>query len=579
MARFFFVLPLALLLLTAGPAAGEAKPFFVDATQSTGLDFVHWNAMTGDLYFPEMTGAGAAFFDYDGDGDLDVYLVQGALFEGAGGMEKTRNPYPGKGQPLDRLYRNDLPKDGKGPLRFTDVTEASGLKADGYGMGVAVGDVDGDGHPDLYVTNYGPDQLWRNRGDGTFENYTAKAGLSAPGWSSSAAFYDYDGDGDLDLYVVGYVHCDIHKKVECYATSSRLDYCGPDAFPPAADQLWRNRGDGTFEDVSAPTGVAGNPGPGLGLVSGDFDGDGRVDLYVANDGKPNFLWLSSEQGLTEDALLAGLAVNRLGRPEAGMGVDAGDYDNDGDDDLFVTHLDGESNTLYAAEAGGLFLDQTLKSGLEAPSLPFTSFGTAFLDFDNDGWLDLAVVSGAVKHQDELAQAGDPYPLGQANQLFHNVRGDGPKVRRFNDVSPQGGPAFTDLEVGRGLAMGDVDNDGDPDLLIANNNGPARLLLAQAPADRPWIGLRPVDTKGRLAVGARIALERKGAPTLWRRIARDGSYLSARDPRAHFGLGEGAQLTRVLVIWPDGTQEHFDPPNPGRYQELRQGTGQSEESAP
>jgi len=583
---------IALGLLSCGLAVfGEVAPgpIFSDVAQDSGLDFSHWNGMTGELYFPEMTGAGGALFDYDGDGDLDVYLLQGAVLAPAKTAQDPLFPFPGVGPPRDRLLRNDLKvgQDGVRSLRFTDVTEESGLLATGYGMGVAVGDVDRDGHLDLYLTNFGPDQLWRNQGADktgrvTFENITASAGLGAPGWSSSAAFLDFDGDGWLDLYVVSYVRFSVAKNVVCYATSSRRDYCGPDAFTPAADHLYRNKGVDAlgkvvFEDLSVPLGIAARPGPGLGLVSGDFDGNGSTDLYVSNDGKANLLWIRGAQGFADDALLTGLAVNRLGRPEAGMGVDAGDFDGDGDDDIFVAHLAGESNTLYVAEKGGIFNDRTLPLGLGAPSLPFTSFGTAFLDYDNDGWLDLVVASGAVKAQEELARRGDPYPLGQPNQLFHSVPRAG--GRRFEDLSALAGASFGALEVSRGLAVGDVDNDGDADILLTNNQGPARLLRNNVGQGLPWLGLRLLDTAGHEAEGARAAVERRGAPTLWRRAARDGSFLSARDPRVLFGLGESSEVTAVRVVWTDGTVERFPPPPLGIYSDLREGQGAREEKKP
>ena len=574
---------LALACLCALPTAAENPPIFQDVAETSGLDFVHWNGMTGELYFPEMTGSGGALFDYDGDGDLDVYLAQGAVLAPGKTPKTTLFPFPGDGPPRDRLFRNDLKvgKGGERTLHFTDVTEKSGLNATGYGMGVAVGDVDRDGHLDLYLTNFGPDQLWRNKG-GTFEDITADAGLGAPGWSSSAAFLDFDGDGWLDLYVVSYVHYSVAKNTVCYATSSRRDYCGPDAFPAAADHLYRNLGVGKdgkvrFEDLSVPLGIAGTPGPGLGLVSGDFDGNGRTDLYVANDGKANFLWIHGGQGFADDALLAGLAVNRLGRPEAGMGVDAGDFDNDGDDDIFLAHLAGESNTLYVAEAGGIFSDRTLATGLGAPSLPFTSFGAAFLDYDNDGWLDLVVASGAVKLQDELAQRGDPYPLGQPNQLFHSL--PAATGRRFEDASARAGASFALLEVSRGAAVGDVDNDGDPDVLLHNNNGPVRLLQNTVGQGKPWLGVRLLNAAGHEAEGARVTLMRRTGGTLWRRAARDGSFLSAGDARALFGLGEGSEATALEVTWADGTVERFPPPPLGMYSDLREGQGKREEKKP
>ncbi len=548
-------------LLMAGSARAEIF------RQHEGFEFRHWNGRVGELHFPEMAGAGAALVDYDNDGDLDLFLVQGAELV-AGKPPVTA--YGGEGDPLDRLFRNDLEAPGK--ATFTDVTEASGLRSDGYGMGVAVGDYDGDGFADLYVTNLGANQLWRNRGDGTFEDTTARAGVGDPRWSSSATFADVDGDGWLDLYVVDYVDYRVAENVVCYATSSRRDYCGPDAFPPVSDTFYRNRGDGTFEDRTLPSGLSGHPGPGLGVVAGNFDGRPGIDLYVANDGEANPLWVLGEDGIwTDEALLAGLAVNRLGRPEAGMGVDAGDFDGDGDPDLVLAHLVGETHTLYLNAGDGLFEDRTLDAGLESTTLPFTSFGASWLDYDNDGWLDLAIASGGVKIDEALARAGDPHPLGQANQLYHNQARSG-GGRQLVDVSAEAGAAFGRVEVSRGLAMGDVDNDGDSDLLLTNNDGPARLLINTVGQSNPWIGLLPVEGEpARVSFGARVEVDR-AVGTLVRWVATDGSYASARDPRALFGLGTDPEIREVRVVWPDGEVERWDPPAPGRYHELRRGSG-------
>ncbi|MCP3963184.1 MAG: VCBS repeat-containing protein, partial [bacterium] len=399
---------LAAALLLATPAVAE-PPIFTDVAAETGLDFVHFNGMSGEYYFPEMTGQGAALLDYDNDGDLDVYLVQGAILGPGKTMKDALFPHKGTGTPSDRLYRNDL---RAGRLSFTDVTAASGLAkiATGYGMGVAAGDFDGDGHVDLYVTNYGSNQLLRNRGDGTFEDVTKKAGVDDPAWSTSTTFFDFDRDGRLDLFVTNYVVFDVARNPECFATSSRRDYCGPAAFDGVADRLWRNRGDGTFEDVSTRARVAAVKAAGLGVVAADLDGDGWQDLYVANDGEANHLWLNQRDGTFRDeALLAGVAVNRQGEAEASMGVAAADFDADGDEDLFMTHLMGETNTLYVND-GGLFEDRTLETNLAAGGVPFTSFGTSWLDVDNDGWLDLLIVSGAVRILEPLARAGDLFPL-------------------------------------------------------------------------------------------------------------------------------------------------------------------------
>jgi hypothetical protein len=548
-----------LLLLLTSPVLADGE-VFVDIAEKSGLDFVHWNGMTGERYFVEMAGQGGAFLDYDNDGDLDVYLVQGAKL----GKKAPLEPFVGT--PRDRLFRNDLEvsEDGRRTLRFTDVTAASGLQATGYGMGVVAGDYTNDGYVDLYVTNYGANQLWRNRGDGTFEDVTEKSGTGDVLWSTSAAFADLDGDGWLDLYVNNYVDWSVERNPACYATSSRRDYCGPSAFPGLGDRLFRNRGDGTFVDVTSRLLKGYQPGPSLGVVAADLSGDGRLDLYVANDGAANQLWIQQPDGtFLDDALFAGVAVNRGGSPEASMGLDAGDVDGDGDYDLILAHLMGETNTLYLGDGTGLFEDRSVETGLGAPSLGFTSFGAGFLDYDNDGWLDFLIVSGAVRILEDRALAGDPFPLDQTNQLFHNDQG------RFSDVTPTAGASFGLAEVSRGVAFGDVDNDGDTDVLITNCNGRARLLRNTLGQDHPWVGLRLVEG-GRDALGAEARILRQAGPTLLRRVRAGGSYLSGHDPRILVGVGEA--VLEVRVTWSNGEIESWKDIPKKTYTSLAHGTG-------
>src|SRR5215210_5584527 len=383
---------LTLLVFAALPLAAQApsSSLFTDRAADWGLVFTYTTGQGGDYYFPEIMGGGAALFDYDGDGDLDVFLVQGHPL-------KPGSPDPGPAG-WGRLFRNELiTPTGRHPVpRFVDVTEASGIRATGYGMGVASGDFDNDGRPDLYLANFGSNQLWRNNGDGTFRDVTAKTGADDPRWSSGAAFVDLDRDGWLDLFVLNYVDSTVENNVRCYAASTRRDYCGPSTFAPVTSRLLRNKRDGTFEDVSLRSVIGRKPVPGLGVVAADLDGDGWQDLFVANDGAANFLWINQKDfTFREDGLLSGVALNASGRPEAGMGIAAGDADGDGDDDLLITHLTGETNTFYVNLGGGLFEDATARSGLGAPSLPLTGFGTAWIDVDNDGLLDLAAFNGAV----------------------------------------------------------------------------------------------------------------------------------------------------------------------------------------
>ena len=431
----------------AQPSSSEPPPgqaWFTDRAQEAGIDFVHRNGESGELRIVETMGSGAALFDFDNDGDLDVYVVQSRT---AGPGRASDSVTSRLRRPGDRLYRNDLVvhPDGTRILRFTDVTAGSGLEAGAYGMGVAAGDVDNDGWVDLYRTALGPNQLFRNNGDGTFTDVTRESGAGDPRWSVSASFADLDRDGWLDLHVGNYLDYDLEAPaISCFSRTGERDYCGPSAFAAAPDGLYRNRGDGSFADVTAAAGVALEYGPALGVAAFDADADGWTDIYVANDGEPNLLWMNRGDGtFTNGALLAGVALNDSGRTEGSMGVDAGDFDGDGDEDLFMTHLTRETNTLYVNDGLGLFEDRTATIGLGAPSLAYTGFGAAWLDFDNDGWLDLLAVNGAVQasHQRfagraavRSAREGEPLPLDQPNQLFRNL-GNG----RFDEVTQRAGP--------------------------------------------------------------------------------------------------------------------------------------------
>ncbi|MFQ5351061.1 MAG: CRTAC1 family protein, partial [Thermoanaerobaculia bacterium] len=476
-------------------------------------------------------------------------------------------------------YRNELEiaADGSRRLRFTDVTAESGIVADGYGMGVAVGDYDNDGWPDLYVTTWGsPNQLWRNNGDLTFSQVTAAAGVGETRWSIAAVFCDYDRDGWLDLFVANYLDYTYSVHKECNNDLGMRDYCGPASYKPLPDVLYRNRGDGTFEEVSRVLGHSNKTGSGMGVVSGDFDRNGWLDLYVANDELPNHLWMNAGDGTFRDeALMAGAAVNAQGDAEAGMGVDAGDIDGDGDEDLFVVHLDQETNTLYLTVGGGIFEDRTNETRLGPPSWALTGFGAGFLDYDNDGRLDLFVANGAVQALRDLLLAGDPYPLHQKNQLYRNL-GDG----RFAETSASAGSVFQLSEVSRGAAFGDLDNDGDTDVVVHNNGAAARLLINQIGQSRDWLGLeiQTGEGRGRAALGAWVEAVLADGTTLGRRVRTEGSYASAHDPRVLFGLGGSAKPDRIRVTWPDGPTEEWPPPPTGRYTVLRQGTGSAVERA-
>jgi enediyne biosynthesis protein E4 len=543
--------------------AQRHTPLFVDATDESGIDFTYVNGATGELLLPEVIGGGGALFDYDNDGDLDVFAVQGEGVRGQGaGLSRQEGSGPeARGA---RLYRNELrvAADGTRSVRFVDVTAQSRIDARGYGMGAATGDYDNDGWIDLYVTYLGSNRMFRNNGDGTFSDVTTKTGTDDGRWSTSATFVDYDRDGWLDLFVVNYVNFSVEMKRACFSAGSAHDYCNPVVYDPAPDTLFHNNRDGTFSDVSVRTGIRRSAGRGLGVLALDVNGDGWIDLYVANDGDPNQL-LINERGQTfaDEALLTGVAVSRAGVAQGSMGVDAADVDGDGDEDLFVTNLDNESNTFYRNIGRGLFEDRTVEVG--AFKLGLTGFGTRFIDIDNDGWMDLVAVNGAVRHLNRQLQRGDPFPLKQPKLVLRNESG-----KRFVDVTAQAGPSFERLEVSRGLSMGDLDNDGDSDLVVFNNSGRARVLLNAAASGRHWVGVRVLAGR-RDAVQTRLELPRRTG-SLWRRVQTDGSYLSASDPRVVFGLGAETTAQTIRVHWVGGKPEEFAALAVDRYWVLEAG---------
>jgi enediyne biosynthesis protein E4 len=560
-------------------AAEPAAPpvLFVERAEALGVRFTHVNGRSGRFYMPEINGAGCAVLDYDDDGDLDVFLLQGHAL----GAQVTPEAIRAAGG--DRLLRNDLRRDAAtgaadaASLRFTDVTTEAGLASHGYSFGVATGDVDNDGDVDLLVTRFGAVQLWRNQGDGTFADATAASGVEDRRWNVAAAFLDYDRDGWLDLYLGTYVDFTFEGHKTCRTAAGAQDYCGPSAYAGVTDRLLRNRGDGTFEDRSVQSGVGTLAGKSLGVVTGDFDADGWIDLYVANDQEPNFLWINRRDGtFSEEALLAGVAVDLHGHPQASMGVDAADIDDDGDEDLFMTHLATETDTFYRNDGAGMFEDATARTGLGPPGLRYTSWGTRWFDYDNDGRLDLFVANGGVRVIPELAKQGDAFRFDEPNQLFHGL-GDG----RYDDVSRVAGGAFELSEVSRGAAFGDLDDDGDTDIVVTNNDGPARVLINVVGQDAPWLGLRLLGGAAapRDMLGAWVTLRRRGDVPLHRRVRTDGSFGSAHDPRVLFGLGGaravedgGDAVESVRVRWPDGSVEEWVDVAPGRYTTLRQGTG-------
>ena len=518
---------------------------FREVSAETNLVFKHQNGASGNFFMPEIMGAGVALFDFDNDGDLDVYFIQGKML----GDKKPLFLLPKTQPPGNRLFRNELIPSGK--LRFVDVTEKSGLGLNAYGMGAATGDYDNDGFTDLYVTNFGSNALFHNNGNGTFSNVTAAAKVDDQRWSSSAAFLDFDHDGDLDLFVCNYVDFTVAANKTCNAPTGQIDYCGPQQYRGLPDKLFRNVGNGKFSDVTQESGIAAAYGPGLGVTCADFNGDNLVDIYVANDGAANLLWINQGNGkFSEEGLFAGAAYSMEGVPRAGMGVTAGDFDHDGDEDLLVTNLTKEGATLYRNSGKGIFSDASAEFKISQPSLVFTGFGVNWFDYDNDSWMDLFFANGSVTLQPLLA--GQPFPYHLRNQIFHNENG-----QSFKEIAPENSPALKLSEVSRGAAFGDIDNDGDIDCVVTNNSGFARLMRNENQNKNHWISFQLIGKQdNRQAIGAKIELKIDAKNSLYQRVHSDGSYLSANDSRVHFGLGQANSVEAVQVTWTNGKKESF-----------------------
>lgn len=554
----------------SGRAAGNGDAWFEALGSETGLAFNHFNGMSGQYYFPETLPPGVALFDYDNDGDLDVYLVQGDMLPADRPIKDALYPPPSTSPLTGRLFRNDLVvgPDGRRTLHFTDVTEQSGLNVRGYGMGVAAGDFNNDGCVDLYLTFYGRNRLYKNNCNGTFSDVSAASHTDGVGWSVSAAFVDYDRDGWLDLYVGNYVQYDITKDQTCKGLTGKRDYCTPAVYTSQPDRLYHNNRNGTFTDVSSKALLGGTFGPALGVATADFNNDGWIDIYVTNDTKPNLLWINQHDGtFRESALLAGAALTADGKAEASMGVDAGDFDNDGDEDLFMTELPAQGSNLFVNDGTGRFEDLSARTGIGAMSLGFSGFGAGWVDVDNDGWLDLVQVNGSIE---TIEGQTLKFPYAEHKLLFHNT-GKG----RFTDATAQAGPAFMALEVSRGMAMGDIDNDGDVDLIVNNLNGTPRILINHAGNAHHWTCARLVGVGGRDMLGAQLELIRKQGPTLYRRARADGSYGAANDPRVLAGLGDSTEVPSARVRWPDGSRERWAELPIDRCTTLTQGKGQRE----
>jgi len=542
---------LAAAVAACGKAAPESEPsaWFSEEARERGLVFTWHSGHAGRHYLPEIMGGGAALLDLEEDGDLDVYLVQ------AGSIVAAAEERPG-----NQLFAND------GAGSFTDVSAASGADERGYSMGVAAGDADEDGRTDLYVTNVGPNVLFASAGDGTFSDVTAAAGVGDPSWSTSSAFVDYDGDGDLDLCVTNYIRWSVADERTCYTKPHPEDYCSPNSYAaPALDTLYRNEGAGTFRDVSFEAGLRAAWGNGLGVVCTDFDGDGWTDLFVANDGMLNQLWKNRGDGTFVDvAVAAGCAVDQDGRKKAGMGTHAADLDFDGDEDLLVVNLSGEADSFYRND-GGRFADRTPLVGLAGASRPFTRFGAGFADFDQDGLLDLYQANGRVTRRPEESGLR---PFDEPNLLFR-----GTATGKFEEVLPRGGTRALLSATSRAAAFGDLDGDGAIDVVVVNRDAPAYLLLDRVPGRGHWIAFRVRERSGRDALGAILATE-AGGHVIRRTVRSAYSYCAASDARVHLGLGAATEVAGdVRVTWADRSQELFRGPFAAdRVHELRRGSG-------
>lgn len=470
--------------------------------------------------------------------------------------------------PAGRLYRNDLAvrPDGGRDLHFVDVTGQSGLVARAFGLGVAAGDFNNDGWVDLYLTHFGGSLLYRNNGNGTFTDVTRSSGAgNTGGFGVSAAFVDIDRDSWLDLYVGNNVRYRLDNRTVCPNPAGAPDYCPPQIYGGLPDRLYRNTGGGTFVDITGAALVGGKFGPALGVSTADFNGDGWMDIFVANDGEDDLLWLNQRNGtFVEAGVTAGVAVTAEGKAEASMGVDAGDVDNDGDEDIVVAELTGQGTNLFLNDGDARFSDGSAASGIGALSLPYTGWGTAWFDYDNDSWLDVLTVNGTIITQESSRH---PFPYDQPKLLLRNL-GTG----RFESVGPEAGSAFALSESGRGAAFGDIDNDGDMDIVVGNDNGPIRLLRNHVGNRQHWIGVRLIGAGGRDMLGARVAVRREGQAPLWRRARAEGSYASANDPRVLVGLGSWNQPVTLHVRWPDGRQEAWPDVAVNQWLTLTQGSG-------
>ena len=530
---------------TKAPAPPMNAVLFTDVTRAAGIGFVHNSGASGRKYLPETMGSGVAFLDYDGDGRQDLFFVQSADWPGNRRHKTTQ-----------ALYRN------KGDGTFEDVTRKAGLAVELYAIGVAAADYDNDGHVDLFINALGPDRLFRNRGDGTFEDVTEKAGVSDPGFGTSATWVDYDRDGRLDLFACNYVQWSPKDDIFCTLDGVDKSYCTPESYRGATNRLFRNRGDGTFEDVSKRAGVYDPTGKSLGVVALDYDGDGWPDLAVANDTQPNFLYHNKGDGTFEEVgKIAGIAFSEEGKARGAMGIDAADYDGSGRDSLVIGNFSNEMLALYHNEGRGLFIDDAAMSGIGQPSLLTLAFGCFFFDFDLDGILDIFVANGHVENDINRVQPSVTY--AQPPHLFRGLGGG-----RFESIESQSGADLQRPLVARGAAYADFDDDGDLDIAVATNNGPPVLLRNDGGNTDRWLRLRLVGRgkSNRDAVGAVVRLK-AGSITATRTVRSAASYASQSELELTFGLGPArhgdSPSVDLQITWPDGTKQPVSGIEPGR----------------
>ncbi len=521
---------------TSIPSSELVPARFVDTTATSGVHFQHQASHTANKYLIETMGSGVALFDYDHDGRLDLFAVNGAPFT----APVAKGTVPQKTGPKywNRLYHNN------GDGTFTDVTEKAGLQGIGYGMGVAVGDYDNDGNEDLYVTAYGGNRLYRNNGNGTFTDVTEKAGVGGGGWSTSAAWVDLDGDGYLDLVVLRYIQWDWDDLWCGQHQPGYRGYCHPDVFQPIVMLVYHNNGDGTFTEEAHKLGLD-KPGKGLGIAIADYDRDGHIDLFVANDSMEEFLYHNKGNGTFEEVGLdTEVAVDGEGRTYAGMGVDFSDYNNDGLPDLVITNLANQKYALYKNSGDGTFSYTSYMSGLGGMTLLHSGWGVRFIDYDNDGWKDLLVAQGH-----DLDNVDLTFPQIHYREHFMVARNiDG---KKFVDVSSVSGPVFQQRWVGRGMAIGDIDNDGRMDAVVTENGGPLHILMNETETGNHWIGVHLVGHKSnRDGIGAVIKVVTSTGPQ-WETVTTSVGYLSSSDPRAHFGLGKDSTVKTMEIRWPSG----------------------------